>query len=414
MDRPENPMVITGLLAFQGAVQHADLEAVVRARLLRFHRFAQRVVSRGARRLGHWADDPRFRLESHVQQEALPAPADDDVLRARVSAIMSTPLAMDRAPWTIHHLTGFQGEKSVLVCRLHHCIADGFALMHVMMSMTDDDPREGGGQAPPATARRGRKLRGEGSSLSARARDAAERIAEGVRHLLFMPRDPPNLLRGPLSGDKRATWSGPIPLERIKRIGRAHGGTVNDVLLAGIAGALRRHAIARGVPFRGPDVRAVVPVALREPDEMESLGNEFGLVFLELPVGTPEPQARLRLVEERIARLKRSAEPVLAYWILAAAGIATHAIENLVVRLFASKTSLIVTNVPGPTTHRWLAGHRIDTIMFWVPQSASVSAGVSLFSYAGEVRIGVATDAALVPDPAAIVAAFLAELDALE
>lgn len=407
-------MVITGLLAFDGAVAHGDVEAVVRDRLLRLHRFRQRVESRGARRLGEWVDDPDFTIGAHLRCEALPDPPDEASLRARVSAIMSEGLAMDRPPWRIHHITGFQGSRSVLVCRLHHCIADGFALMHVMMSLTDDDPREGRGRGPPSTAQRGRRLPGQGAGMRERLRDTAQRASEGVRHLISMPRDPPSLLRGPLSGHKRAAWSDAIALDRIKRISRAHAGTINDVLLACVTGALRRYAMQRGQAFRGRDIRAVIPVSLRTPGEMDALGNEFGLVFLELPVGVPHTAERLRTIASRIARLKRSAEAVLAYWILAVAGFAPQTIESLVVRLFASKTSLIVTNVPGPTTHRWLAGHRIDTIMFWVPQSASVSAGVSLFSYAGEVRIGVATDAALVPDPAAIIAAFLAELDELE
>lgn len=407
-------MVVTGLLAFGEPVAHDDLRALVEDRLLRFRRFRQRVRRGGPRDIGRWEDDPGFRVDTHLLEESLPAPADRDALRARVSAIMSEPVPMQGAPWRIHHITGFDGGKSVLVCRLHHCIADGFALMHVMMTLTDDDPVEGGGGETPGAARRGRRIPTRGGGLAARLRDGALQIGGGLRHLLLMPRDPPNVLRGRLSGDKRAAWSRPIALERIKRIGRTHGGTINDVLLAGVAGALRRYTIARGDRPDGKVIRAVVPIALREPEQMESLGNYFGLAFLELPIGTVGPRARLQAIGRRITQLKGSAEPLLTYYILAAAGVATRTIEKLVVRLFGTKTSLIVTNVPGPTAHRWLVGRRIETIMFWVPQSADVSMGISLFSYAGEVRIGVATDAALVPDPGAIIEAFTTELDALE
>jgi WS/DGAT/MGAT family acyltransferase len=247
-----------------------------------------------------------------------------------------------------------------------------------------------------------------------RAADAAARVAEGLRHLLLMSNEPESPFRGPLTGTKRAAWSRPIALERIKKIGRAHGGTVNDVLLAAVTGALRRYAISRGDDMAGREIRAIVPIALRAPSEMEALGNYFGLAFLELPIGAAEPRARLLAVEKRVARRKRSAEALLAYYILAMAGVATRAFESLVVRIFGAKTSLVVTNVPGPTAHRWLAGHRIETILFWVPQSAKVGVGVSLFSYAGEVWVAVATDAGLVPDPETIVGAFVEELDALE
>ncbi len=407
-------MVITGILTFGERIVHEDLRALVVGRLLRFRRFRQRVMRRGPRDVGYWEDAPDFDVGAHVVEEELPAPADRSTVSRRVSELMSQPLSLDDPPWRIHHLVGFDGDKSLLVCRLHHCIADGFALMHVMMSLTDDDPDEKTEGVPPGgAATRGRRL-GDAEGIPARVVEATSRLFAGLRHLLFMTNEPASPFRAELTGAKRAAWSRPIPLDRIKRIGHAHGGTVNDVLLAAATGALRRHAISRGHPMTNAEIRAIVPVALRERSEMEELGNYFGLVFLELPIGVADPRGRLLAVEERIAKLKHSGEALLAYYILALAGVATRAVEDLVIRIFGAKTSLVVTNVPGPKAHRWLVGHRIETIMFWVPQSAKVGLGVSLFSYAGAVRIGVATDLAITDDPEAIVLAFADELDALE
>jgi WS/DGAT/MGAT family acyltransferase len=414
MERPDSPMVITGILTFGEHVPHEALRGLVVERLLRFRRFRQRVVRRGLRDVGYWEDAPDFDVDAHLVEEKLEAPGDRTTVSRRVNEIMSQPLGLDRPPWRLHHLVGFDGDKSLLVCRLHHCIADGFALMHVMMSLTDEDPDEEGRTAEPSrAATRGRRL-GDAETVSARVVEAASRLSTGLRHLLFMSNEPPSPFRAELTGAKRAAWSRPIPLDRIKAIGHAHGGTVNDVLLAAATGALRRHAISRGHLLSDAEIRAIVPVALRDRSEMEELGNYFGLVFLELPIGVHDPRARLLAVEERVAKLKKSGEALLAYYILALAGVATRFVEDLVVRIFGAKTSLVVTNVPGPTVHRRLVGHRLETIMFWVPQSAKVGLGVSLFSYAGAVRIGVAADLGITDDPEAIVAAFADELDALE
>jgi diacylglycerol O-acyltransferase / wax synthase len=157
-----------------------------------------------------------------------------------------------------------------------------------------------------------------------------------------------------------------------------------------------------------------MPVNLRPLEKMSDLGNQFGLIFLSLPVGILDPARRLAELRRRATALKRSTEPVVVYGILRAMGLSPHAIQKLVVRIFATKATAVMTNIPGPRQTVYLAGTPIRDIFFWVPQSGRVGLGVSICSYAGHVRLGVGTDAGLVPDPEEIVKGFHEELAELK
>jgi diacylglycerol O-acyltransferase / wax synthase len=204
-------------------------------------------------------------------------------------------------------------------------------------------------------------------------------------------------------------------VEDVKLIGSALGGTINDVLVAAVAGGLRRYLEDRGhEPHAALSFRAVMPVNLRPLEKMSDLGNQFGLIFLSLPVGILDPIERLTELRRRATALKRSTEPVVVYWILRAMGITPHFIQKLVVRIFATKATAVMTNVPGPRQVLFLAGAPLQDLFFWVPQSGRVGLGVSICSYAGHVRLGVGTDAGLVPDPEGIVKGFHDELAELK
>ncbi|MCI0397768.1 MAG: WSD1 family O-acyltransferase, partial [Chloroflexi bacterium] len=199
----------------------------------------------------------------------------------------------------------------------------------------------------------------------------------------------------------------------VKAISKVTGGTVNDVLLTAAAGALGRYLRHHGQPIGGLDFRAAVPVNLRPMDEEPTLGNNFGLVFLALPVGVDDPLERLQELKRRMDAIKGSVEAVVAFGILAAVGLATAEIQDLVVQLFGAKATTVMTNVPGPRETRYFAGKAMRQVMFWVPQSGRLGLGVSILSYAGEVLLGVATDAGLVPDPEMIIQSFQEEFEAL-
>jgi diacylglycerol O-acyltransferase / wax synthase len=187
------------------------------------------------------------------------------------------------------------------------------------------------------------------------------------------------------------------------------GGTINDILLSAVTGALRRYLEERGEPVGGLNIRAIVPVNLRPPEELGKLGNRFGLVFLSLPVGISDPIKRLVVLKQRMDAIKNSPEAVVALGILNVIGMTPTQIEKIIISIFGMKGSAVMTNVPGPRQMLYLAGKPVTAIMFWVPSPAGLNIGVSIFSYAGDIFLGVATDAGVVADPERIIELFQIE-----
>jgi WS/DGAT/MGAT family acyltransferase len=440
MESPTNLMVVTGLMLFDEPIEFERLTRTLKERLLRYERFRQRVVE-PALSLGGpcWEIDPHFDIHAHVHRLALPAPGDQAALQDLVSDIMSTPLDFSKPPWQYYLIEGC-GRGCAVLARLHHCIADGIALTQVLLGMTDpcpDPPAPAEHQAAPHTQNPllqlldpiatvvgttldiAGTLLHEGVELFNRPAHALDLAKLGIDNiaalgkLLLIEPDDQTLFKGQLGVCKRAAWSDPIPLQDVKAIGRIAGTTINDVLLTAVTGALRRYLQRRGQPTDGLNIRALVPVNLRPPDAPLELGNRFGLVFVDLPIGVADPFERLIGFKQQMAAIKGSPEAVVAFGILNTIGMIPAGAEQRVVELFGNKATTVMTNVPGPREPLYLAGKRLRHIMCWVPKSGRLGLGVSILSYAGEVCIGVATDAGLVPDPEAIVVGFHAEFDEL-
>ncbi|HJZ46618.1 MAG TPA: wax ester/triacylglycerol synthase family O-acyltransferase [Roseiflexaceae bacterium] len=434
MEDPTNLMMVTGVLVFDQPLSFERLRATIEQRLLSFDRFRQRVITTAG--VARWHDDPHFTLRAHLHRIALPAPRDQAALQDLVSTLMSTPLDLTKSPWQFHLIEEY-GAGCVLLARLHHCMADGIALVRVLLSLTDESAEPpapsstietaGNDRSPytspigaaNATVRAAEKLIDQGieallePSRLAEAAQLGASSALALSRLLLMSPDPHTAFKGALGVSKRAAWSAPIALEDVKAIGRAVGATVNDILLAAVTGALRRYLLARGETVDGLNLRAAVPVNLRSPNEPATLGNRFGLIFLALPVGADDPLDRLFDLKQRMEALKGSPEALVAYGVLSAMGLMTNQLQDVAVSLFGAKATAVMTNVPGPRETIYLAGAPIREIMFWVPQSGRLGLGVSILSYAGQVRLGVATDIGLVPDPEAIVGAFHDEFELL-
>jgi WS/DGAT/MGAT family acyltransferase len=185
------------------------------------------------------------------------------------------------------------------------------------------------------------------------------------------------------------------------------------VLLACVAGALRDYLVEHGDPVDGVTVRALVPVNLRPLEQAWKLGNRFGLVFLELPLGAANPVERLYAVRANMRALKDSYQPLVALGLLAAMGAGPRALQESLLVTLARNATAVMTNVPGPAQPLYLAGSRIDRLMFWVPQSGDIGMGVSILSYGGMVQFGLVTDRGLCPDPERIVARFGDEFEKL-
>ena len=438
MDSDSNLMMILGVWTLRPGIGIAALRERVAERLLPYDRFRQRAVEDGgsARWVDHAVD-----IREHVVAEKLPRRKGVDAqaaLQKRIGELAMQPLDRTRPLWQMHLVEDFDGG-SALVFRIHHCIADGIALISVTMSLVD------GGSAPPKRKRREaddgngedwlvdslvKPLAGVAMKAMEAAGDGAAKslamlmqphkgvagsmeLAQGAFQLvsdaaalLMMPDDSPTRLKGKPGRAKRVAWCPPLPLDEVRAIGKALNCSINDVLLGCVAGAIGQYLVAQGDDVRGVEIRAMIPVNLRPPDQAHRLGNHFGLVPLVLPVGMTNPIERVYEVRRRMNELKGSTQPLLAFAVLAVAGLLVKPAQDAIMGLFGRKTTAVMTNVPGPREKLRFLGSTLDQVMFWVPQSGDIGLGVSILSYGGNVQFGVITDIARCDDPQRIIDQF--------
>ena len=364
MEDPTNLMMVTGIFIFDRPLDFARVRDTLQGRMAdRFPRLRHRVKQDGSS--AHWVEDPTFDMDAHVHKMALPAPGDLGALRDVVSDLMSTPLDFSKPLWQCHYIEGL-GSGSAILLRFHHCIGDGVALVHVILSLTDtaaDAPWpkrtklmaheehvgerivsliDGARSAVERTVGTTRKVTGallqegvEALLHPSHVLDMAQTTTEAAAilvKLLLKSADPATLFKGHLGVAKRAAWSRPIRLDEVKAVGKTVGGTVNDVLLTAVSGALRRYLLLRGDRVDGVEINAMVPVNLRPLSEADQLGNRFGLIYLALPVGTGDRAERLRLVKARMDEIKSSPQPFVTFQILNALGLAPVEVADLAVR----------------------------------------------------------------------------------
>jgi WS/DGAT/MGAT family acyltransferase len=444
MDSASNLMMIIGVWTLRPGIRHAELCARMEERLLQYDRFRQRVEedATGSRWVDHEVD-----ITEHVVRERLPkvrAGGAQAALQQRIGELAMQPLDRTRPLWQAHLVEDYEGG-SALVVRIHHCIADGIALIAVTMSLVD------GGAAPP---KRVRKEAADGpeawfadtlvkpfTDVALKALDAAgEGAARSLQMLLdpkqgmagslevarlgyqvlgdaaamaLMPDDSPTRLKGKPGNAKRVAWCPPLPLDEVRAVGKALQCSINDVLLSCVAGAIGQYLRAQGDPVEGVEIRAMIPVNLRPLEQAHKLGNRFGLVPLVLPVGIANPVERLYEVRRRMQALKGSTQPLLAFALLAVAGLLVKPAQDALLQLFGRKTTAVMTNVPGPREKLQFLGSTLEQTMFWVPASGDIGLGVSILSYGGGVQFGVITDTALCPRPQEIIDQFAPEFDRL-
>jgi diacylglycerol O-acyltransferase len=441
MDRPSNLMVICGVLVLRERITLTALRATITNRFLKYSRFRQRPL---ATLSGfEWQTDENFDLANHVTRVTMPKGAGDAELEAMVSKLVSKPPDADSPLWHFHLVDNYRGG-SALVLRIHHCYADGIALIQVLLSMTDAN--RVGAKAPVASPVRARNhadddplsaliapfagalhmaskagstLLEKGSELLQDPAKALALVEQGgaltaeLARLALMREDSATRFKGKPGVAKRVAWADPIPLDEVKSIGKALQSSINDVLLASVAGALRAYLVRRGDSVDGVAIRALVPVNLRPEGEAHRLGNKFGLVFLELPIGIANPVERLYAVRANMRALKGSYQPVIALGILAAMGAGPQVLQEQLLAMLAKNATAVMTNVPGPRQALYFAGAKIDRLMFWVPQSGDIGMGVSIMTYAGDVQFGLITDRKLCPDPEGVIENFAPEFEKL-
>ena len=432
MEGPTHPMMITILLIFDAPIELERLQAVFLDRLRQYPRFRQRVVQPGEDGdSAAWEDDPALDLDYHLKQSPLPTPGDERALRAVVGKLMSQQLDLTRPPWQFHLIEPYD-TGCALLGRVHHCLADGPALMHLLLALTDSDPsssRSGTavraptaspGPAPGIAARFTKLLVQQGFNIlfnPFHLHDLAQMgtgTMTAVGKLLWRAPDPNTIFKGELGVPKQVAWSRPVPLAEVKAIGRAVGGTVNDVMLAAAAGALRGYLVDRGEPVTGLSIRAGLSVNLRDPSAYPSPGNEAGAVLVDLPVGLDTSLSRLRHVQRGMDELKNSPEASVVWALMNALGKAPVDTMEKLVETYCTRETTVIANVPGPPEKVYLAGARLSTLIFWAPALGGAGLCLSIASYAGQVWFGIGSDQGLVQDPEELVAGFHAEFEALQ
>lgn len=453
MDSASNLMMIVGVWVIRPGLRYEDLRQRIEERLLKYPRFLQRVVEDAAG--ASWLHDSAFDMANHLVRETLPfkpAGREQEALQDRLAELTTEPLDKMHPLWRFHLVENYRGGSAMMV-RIHHCIADGIALVSVTQSLVD------GGLPPPEPVPQGIHRPGmEGvedwiadavvkplTHMAVRALDAAgngfvrsidllmdpqKGLEEGTHEsvdlaklalhaakdlaaLAMMPDDSPTQLKGIPGLTKRVAWCPPIALDEVKAVGKALNCSINDVLLSCVAGAIGSYLRAQGEPADGKEIRAMVPVNLRPLDQAYKLGNQFGLAPVVLPVGLDNPVERLFEVRRRMRELKGSLQPLMAFGLLAVAGVLVKPAQDAMLGLFSKKTTAVMTNVPGPKTKLKICGSTVEETLFWVPQSGTVGLGISILSYAGGVQFGVVSDATLCPNPQAMIDRFEPEFSKL-
>ena len=435
MDSPQNLMMIVGVEIFEQPVPYAGLRSLLETRLLKFSRFSQKVEmdATGA----SWVDDDDFDLDHHLVVHELPAPSDESQMQEFVGLLATQPLDEGRPLWQMHLVEGYRGSNAI-VTRIHHCIADGMALIGVLMSLMD------GGQAPPDKKPREdiepnpwapfikpvtkgtiKAIQSTGFAMSKSMEifaqpdrlvdyaQIASQVIKDITKIALMPNDSVTRFKGKPGLAKRVAWNKPLPLDEVKAVAKAMGASVNDVLLSCVSGAMRRYLIEHGDNTADVEIRAMVPVNLRGANNTHHLGNQFGLVPMCLPVGEANPVKRVFTVRSRMNELKSGFQAMLAFKVLGLVGLAPKPVQTQVLDMLSRKATAVMTNVPGPNYPIKLGGSTVSQILFWVPQSGDIGMGVSILSYNGCVQFGLMTDAGLVPDPQKVIDFFEPEFDRL-
>ena len=440
MDRPDNPMTIVALIVLDEPLKLEALRELIGRRFLAFPRFRLRPLADALG--GNWIETASFNLDDHVVSAALPEPGGQKELETLAGELASTPFPPGRPLWSFHLIERYRGGSAIVI-RIHHCYADGVALVQVLLSLSD---RDLAGEAGAHGFGAGGPVAGSPQSLAQLALDSlrwgSDLLETGVHYavnpaqsvelarqalgigselvrLAMLPDDPATCLKRPLSGRRRLAWAQALSLEEVHTVGRHLGCTVNDVLISILAGALGRYFEAEGELVAGLTIRAAVPVNLKSSatapgaSGTPALGNRFGLVFVELPIGVRHPLERLYAVHAATRALKSSPQALATFSLLALVGKLPPAIEEYALALLSAKVSLVASNLPGPSELLTFAGRRVTEVLFWVPQSGSIGTGISMLTYGGRVLYGVMADRELIPEPARLVALLAAEFERL-
>jgi diacylglycerol O-acyltransferase len=365
-----------------------------------------------------WVDDPHLNLRYHVRSTALPSPGSEDQLKDLAGRVFSQQLDRDKPLWEAWLVEGLEDDRFAVVSKTHHALVDGISGVDIISVLFDTSPEPAAPTGPgdrwlPRPLPSRAQLLGE--ALAERATIPAE-ITRSLRAIVRGPRRLMAGLRDAAIGVGAMAWAGLNPatsspynkdigphrrftwvranLNDVKAIKDALGGTVNDVALATVAGALGKHLRRRGQNTDGLELKAMVPVSVRQADERGALGNRVAAVMAALPVWCQDPAARLDILREELEGLKSGGQAVGAQVLTDLSGFAPPTIMDQASRLMSRQRffNLVVTNVPGPQFPLYLLGRRMLGPFPMVPLASGQGVGVALLSYDGHINFGLVGD----------------------
>lgn len=431
MEGPSSPMHVAATATFEtgslrGAEDGLDIDrirAYVSSRLHFIPRYRQRLAFVPLENHPVWVDDEHFNIHYHVRHAALPRPGDERQLKRLAARIMSQHLDRSKPLWEIWVVEGLEGgHRFALVSKIHHCMVDGLSSVDLLNVLLQPDPVEDfeppaewaprpaptalelftdalgrWAAAPFAIGRNLRDLARQAgdprSDLRARLRAARDLLASNLQ------RPSPTPLNRPIGPHRRFDWLA-LDLATVKQVKNRLGGTLNDVVLATVAGALRRFLARRRVPTDRLDFRVMAPVSVRGDEDRGQLGNRISAWMVPMPLAEPDPRRRLGIIRATTARLKETKQALGAEALTAVGEWTPSTLLSLGAQLATRRLpfNLVVTNVPGPQVPLYLLGARMLDTYGLVPLTDNLCLGVVLFSYAGRLCWGFTADWDLLPD----------------
>jgi WS/DGAT/MGAT family acyltransferase len=443
----KNNQTVSSLMWLDRQIDPQDYIDIVQERLVdKYPTFRQRIrPSRNPLLMPHWEDDPDFDIANHIEVIHLDT-GDKEELRALVSRQRGELLDRERPLWKMYVIQGYRGNTTAVHGRIQHSIADGWALVRLVLSLCDD---EGTVDRPVTVDKKRRRKRDIvakaaapvvdivtnpkevvqetlsvalypkrfiefGSDVADVAGDTAEAGKNAVEFLLS-PRPGKTILHGDVTGDKRVDWIEPIDLQQIKDTGKAFDATINDVLLAVLTNALRKYLLENDA-LTVDDLFTAVPVSLRSPkaELPRTLGNRFGLVPVLLPVGIADPVEQLMEIKRRLDDLKASQMPIVSFGLVSAVALTTPDVERMIHKINQDHSIGVTTNVPGPRHEIYVAGGKVLGMWGMGGLSGNMNLSFGIFSLNGELNFSVHSDTGITKDPERILDLFLESVEELK
>jgi diacylglycerol O-acyltransferase / wax synthase len=433
LESEAQPMHVGSLATFEGPpffdgagrFRLEDAREIISSRLHLVPRFRKKIMTVP---LGQgrpiWVDDHDFDLNYHVRLTALPKPGNEEQLKTLMGRLQSTVLDRRRPLWELWFVEGLEGDRVAIIQKTHHALVDGISGVDIMNVLFDTSP-EPMPVAPPDHAWTPRPMPSSAQLLADALLERAtvpQEMVRGLRAVLRGPRTMAKMVGEGLVGLGALAWAGlqPAPpsrfnvsigphrrftwvqadLSEFKAVKNVLGGTVNDVVLAAVAGGLGSYLRSHGEDTQDKELRAMVPVSVRADIERGALGNKVAAMWAPLPVGILDPVARLRTVSEAMREIKDSGQAVGAQVLTRLTGFAPTTIMSQAARLQARQRmfNLVVTNVPGPQIPLYVQGRELQALFPMVPLAENTALGIAIMSYNGQLNFGLSADYDAVAD----------------